>query len=1765
MAKSKNTFLKSKMNKDLDARIIANNEYKNAVNVQVNKSEGEHAGSLENVLGNTKTGDVAIFTGVSGLKCIGHTTDESNGIAYLFYTDWSDPYPSQITYNPNAKNFIIAFNSINNALAILVEGAFLNFSKTNPIYGVNVLENLLFWTDNRNQPRKINIKYATTIQNYYTTEDQISVAKYNPYKCIEMYAESKLSSTFSYETTMKDVSSIYLPNGGQGTTNAPITSGDTSFTLINFEGDIIQTNGSYGPSGAKISYIDVQGNVIEISGVTVDTATFDDTVNPNVWTINVTGQSALPSINNGTDIVLNANPYYDKGFAGDPNYLEDKFVRFGYRFKFDDDEYSLFSTFTQAAFIPKQDGYFMYVKNDDLGIEEINDENDAYQSTIVSWVENKVDDIKLRIPLPFKNYNLSNSLKVKSMDILYKESDQLPVKVVDTIDINEIFNSSAICNITTSTVSSTSVIVDNVRGGINVGDYVTGFDITTDVTVVSYTPDDPNVNPSTSGTILLSSAQTLTADTILTIGEPDYYIYDYQSKKPFKTLPEKDLIRVYDKIPVRAFAQEVSSNRVIYGNFQNKHSAPDYLDYNVAVTPKSEFNLNRDEGFVAGDYPAGTTVFTVQGLSRNQDLVPGMIILCEGLAEGTIIQSVAQNNFQAVITLSTPTVADIFNLQLIFFLPGGDTQNKTSIIEYPNHSVKTNRNYQIGVVLSDRYGRQSGVILSNNKKVITVNGNTYIGSTIYSPYNTLSTDPDDWPGNSIKISFNNQIANLRDIPNGYPGVYNGDPTSPNYNPLGWYTFKIVVKQTEQEYYNVYLPGIMASYPENQTLEIGKTSHAVLISDNINKIPKDLSEVGPIQNQFRSSVKLYGRVENSNVPVSVDQTNLGLSNLQYYPGNTFDFASTISTVRDLFNYNPQDPPDPNYFPQFYSIESNPFIVRINTAEKIGQVSNVNFTAVSASIAVSATTDTLQLANVSGPAGDIEAGDTVVGPGFPTDLVVVSYTSSSLSTTTTTTAAATSSVISVFNVFQITAGMIVTGVSGIPTGTIVLVVGAGGISTDLELSNVVSVFNNDTLIFSAPDQLVVSASVTVQVGDSINVYSATVPGIQYLAVYETEPVSSLLDIFWESSTTGVIQEINDIILNENEGGEGAEGFNGWNDDPFLEDLRPDAFGVYPSVLAAPIYLVDNFGQAIPSSNIDVPLSLDSVFDGNGVNVQTEYINPGFPPPFGQGGLPDPVFSFEETGVGTFEYDLKIASGFTNWIWYGTDENARTFTLNFSAVVNGLTTNIVKTLNLGNVAPHIKTGYPVALKCLRDQPSGGAGNTSIIYLYNDGSNAADVTIGWSVQTDSITNPFPSDLETIGAAYSPPGTAFPETGSPILNTPSDSNTIVVYSYNALYAAPYKIVKRKSSQGSGVIPDGTYVVSVQPNTPIANQSTITLSKNVTLSSNSLITFNSPGFLQVNDDVGIVEGQDISVINLNSLYDDCPLPTVYPGNTTTRIITNINAVNGAGFDPNKYDQGNINYGKDLTCIKTSEKNSAGIDTNYFDFESVVLQGIFPGQADQTVIRLINNGYEDSNMPSSVYTIDFTVTDPLDSINCSISVNTGVKVCEVQEWTLKGFYRQPGTNYSSGVAYEAKFTLVRVCNPPISPYWNPISCFFEYYQPENGWYAWMGGATDTGNFPNWNDLISSQGNNTIIIGDPVGCNAWLQAGQIYHLQDYEPYTTCGGTSYGFPGILTNIVNSGCVPDLVYGGAPGAWYWTLTGGSGTSNPLSPAVGNYLFSFA
>ncbi len=89
MAEVKNAFLKSKMNKDLDARLVPSGEYRDAINIQISKSEGDDVGALENVLGNVSRADFENDSGASNLTCIGYFVNESDGNVYLFFTDYS--------------------------------------------------------------------------------------------------------------------------------------------------------------------------------------------------------------------------------------------------------------------------------------------------------------------------------------------------------------------------------------------------------------------------------------------------------------------------------------------------------------------------------------------------------------------------------------------------------------------------------------------------------------------------------------------------------------------------------------------------------------------------------------------------------------------------------------------------------------------------------------------------------------------------------------------------------------------------------------------------------------------------------------------------------------------------------------------------------------------------------------------------------------------------------------------------------------------------------------------------------------------------------------------------------------------------------------------------------------------------------------------------------------------------------------------------------------------------------------------------------------------------------------------------------------------------------------------------------------------------------------------------------------------------------------------------------------------------------------------
>ena len=994
MPQIENNFLKSKMNKDLDSRILPNGEYRDAQNLQVSRSQGAEVGEFENVLGNEQL--TYLYTGRNGSayygKIIGQYTDETSNVLYIYSSGFSGtgmcPRDITVTAQPNTAftgttfglhdangvpvnpqvlgvqegmllwgsnwngvpsgaggqevdpvvtnvtnttitvsqtvsfansggiaipgdvinigftNTIHKYDIGSDTLTLLVIGSFLNFHQSNRIFGINLIDDLLFWTDNRNQPRKINVTLANPssliIPDHYVTEDQISVAKYYPYKTPLVLKQTIREATSGaqdtirkgYSLTMPDTSNINIGDIVSGFPgqdekelwNVIYIDPNVSITIYNNfkDGDPAIPGGIQLPGDGTLTFpLDLTFSNTEIKNLADErnlngfktTATspiavyppgtaitfrypFNNTTNdpspqptPQVGDLLTTGDAAaggievtgsgtgvilvsdevaiteVTAINVGSfppgdiqlkfnksieillaspEVIISANQNFDRDFTGDPDLIEEKFVRFSYRFKFEDNEYSLAAPYTQICFIPKNIGLFGGGKNDSL-----QDMVNAYDSTIVEWFENLADTVSLKIPLPDTSTsasdalnNLINGQKVIEIDILYKESDALSTKIVETIDVNN--------------------------------------------GLLSFIEEIPNA----AGT-----------------GPEFYYNFDYKSIKPYRTLPTSEQNRVYDNVPIKALSQEITGNRVMYGNFVQKHTPPNGIDYEV---------INADK-------------------------------------------SVLFNNYA----------------------------------QYPNHSVKQNRNYQVGFVLADRFGRASSVVLSSND-----NDPNTAGSTIYIPYKKweevggpeavsagggavpAGVTPDiyssiySWLGNVLRVKINNGITQITNNPStGEPGLYKsyddtsvdsfsipvagagyliGDVCTTNPapglrglgtgftfevagidgaggitgikilnrgtgyqndallfvaggaganaqirvivfepNPLGWQSYKFVVKQQEQEYYNVYLPGYVLGYPVGLAKDYGRIAFASVFGDNINKIPRDLQEVGPLQSEFSS--------------------------------------------------------------------------------------------------------------------------------------------------------------------------------------------------------------------------------------------------------------------------------------------------------------------------------------------------------------------------------------------------------------------------------------------------------------------------------------------------------------------------------------------------------------------------------------------------------------------------------------------------------------------------------------------------------------------------------------------------------------------------------------------------------------------------------------------------------------------------------------------------------------------------------------------------
>jgi len=1169
MGEVKNSFLKSRMNQDLDDRLIPNGEYRYANNISVGKSEADDIGALENILGNELLALTTPTLEEEGLECIGAFMDNQNNRIFQFLTNYTDPSPNNITLPSEGtmKITMYDFNSPENYVT-LAEGLFLNFAKNKEfrITGVNLIEGLLFWTDNRNQPRKINVASAANNPNYYTTEDQISVAKYAPVDSITLY--KKVVATV---TDVPSTTEIILDDANG------IVPGMTIISEALNGGDYVVVTS-------------VVGNTITLYESPPAVISIDDELTFLISTM--TDKSSVPT------------------WPGDPAFLEDKYVRFSYRFKYDDNEYSLMAPFTQIAYIPKQKGYFI-----------AGNETDAYRSTIINWFENNINNIELIIPLPDKINNLTNSYKIKEIDILYKESDSLSIKVFETLQVSAI-----------------------------------------------NTVDNANNN---------------------------YYIQPYQSQKPYKTLPNDQTTRVYDKVPVRAKAQESAGNRIIYGNYYDKYTCVSSINYNVAVQPKS--------------------------------------------------------------------------------LVG------TNFIEYPNHTLKKNRNYQVGFVLADKFGRQSPVILSSVDLVGTSLGaGEYTkGSTVYSSYenSVLFSDVRRWFGDTLVLYLNTIIDQQKDIPSGKPGLYaiptsnSGfaitastitdtiytytlDPTAATntppaqgdilrgfytdyvkvltdpvatgnanewyvetsgrvndiylqvepigevkdlkfsyiYNPIGWYSYKIVVKQQEQDYYNVYLPGMLNGYPKNQTYgsqvtydatgiaslengvnitqfpvsETGNTAHIVLINDNINKVPRDLTEVGPDQKQYRSSVQLYGRVENTEATVSIIGVDPAYS--AKVTTITYDTATvgqgdwTLIKPGDGIQCDQANIPDP--LPSG-GTQPNPYrwfkdtVVVSNEVDALG-IGTITLSVPNWVIDTGNPSTTYKNFTITRAENKqyfpTRKADTVISIATASEFNFIDNSADNISGT------------AALNFYQLQNSPLI-----------------GRVST----VNKIGVVGEDM--------------------------------IPFLSVYETRPEESILELFWETATTGLISDLNADVLN------GFDGPSSFGDVNYIHYENQDPTGIDPTTGGIDSkYITDEFTVLNQNGIIllNTEVTLTSVIDGDGNSRIGD-------------------FALENTTSSTYRLYIKSPiEGAGDFVFNNNAAELESYVFTFNVVdLDDPSTATELTIN-----GRLRNNNPIITTSVVDYNITQSATTFVTLEANNGSNVlAETGLKWSIiNGDTTPSSFDIDLYT-------------------------------------------------------------------------------------------------------------------------------------------------------------------------------------------------------------------------------------------------------------------------------------------------------------------------------------------------------------------------------------------------------------------------------------
>ena len=414
MAELIHTFTSGKMNKDLDERLVPNGEYRDALNLELASSDTSQVGTFQNIKGNLelrnkmynpKTNaynqwlNADYITALDTPVCVGAKADENSNDVYWFIA--------------SANTSVIAYYNSKTKLTepLLVDTqGILNFSENYLITGINVIEGILIWTDNQTEPKKIFIEdWKNSTLNFVThsqiysrnfIEDDITVIKKYPLQppVIAAYSnrvidpatglpganiDTQTSASF-YQTVAGNI--VPLPAGSE----LLLEWSSITLPVYNYGDILLLTNASNDP-------LDIDAVIrVEVTGLSSGGS-------QNLAYVSVLSVGFSPE---GATLLPIT---YDVTLEQKPPFFEMKFARFGYRYKYKNNEISAFSPFSNPVFIP---GNFDYSPSQgyNLGMT-----NNVRQLSVSDFVPSSAD-------YP----------DVIAVDILYKATNNQNVYVVDT-------------------------------------------------------------------------------------------------------------------------------------------------------------------------------------------------------------------------------------------------------------------------------------------------------------------------------------------------------------------------------------------------------------------------------------------------------------------------------------------------------------------------------------------------------------------------------------------------------------------------------------------------------------------------------------------------------------------------------------------------------------------------------------------------------------------------------------------------------------------------------------------------------------------------------------------------------------------------------------------------------------------------------------------------------------------------------------------------------------------------------------------------------------------------------------------------------------------------------------------------------------------------------------------------------------------------------------------------------------------------------------